>query len=628
MFFAFIPLLLAVGGLLSLMPVPGGAVSAGRPVWEAALMFAVLPLWGGILGNLPSRWFERFSRGSGSAGPLRRRIVHYAGWYAILFMTDLPSIVLRAGMMTGVGEAVVAGFLVNFWLSDALSQHPFPAGISRTKVPPTESPPTEFPPTEFSPENEPQSGTGLGPPAASGHLPPVRGGIRQTLRLSLPMLVLLVAGLVVVPGLVALIGGWLPQALVSVAVMAAMAMVAVPLLLRYCWGLKPLRGPETNALIQEELEANGVSVAKICTWPDGMMGFATAGVIGLIAPFRYLLISPALAEMLTPTELRSVVAHEAGHIKYRHLWYFVAAMVGFILLMQAGFALLDWFSLWAGFQLPGWQVQMAGFFGALLLFLRFGIGWVSRIFERQADGNALRRLGPDAFSQAITKLAVFNRIPIEDDNWHHYGIAQRIRHVREAGAQRLERHDRLAGRLKVGLAALLVMGVMAEVTLSSGAVTAFLDRKVLENRADLTQLHLPNLNRMANRAVFQKEHQEAQRYYRIILGLAPENHRVRNNLAWMLVTRPGASGAEKKEGLRLAQTAAGQKEYAYIWDTLAEAYFRLERYDQALSTAQKALHFAETGKSGGGASLEYYREQVRKLAGFGENPPKPDGAGK
>ena len=71
------------------------------------------------------------------------------------------------------------------------------------------------------------------------------------------------------------------------------------------------------------------------------------------------------------------------------------------------------------------------------------------------------------------------------------------------------------------------------------------------------------------------------RYFRIILGLAPDNPTARNNLAWMLVTRPGASEPEIKEGLRLAKAAAERWEHAYIWDTLAETYFRLKRYDQS-----------------------------------------------
>ena len=604
MFFAFIPLLLALGAIVSLLDMPGGLVSENRSVWEMALMFAVLPLWGGILGNLPLRWFGRVSSVSAGASPLRRRIVHMAGWYMILFMTALPkTIVLHVGMMAGGLEAVLGGFLVNFWLSDALSQHAFPARFSGRVGSP-----------------------GLGgsiSPASLEHRPPSKGGVVQTLRLSLPMLVLVLAGfgwsvlmqLARFSGLAAWSGGWLPQALVSVATMAAMAMVAVPLLVRYCWGLKPLREPETKALIQEELKANGVTVAKICAWPDGMMGFATAGVIGLIPPFRYLLVSPALAAMLTPNELRSVIAHEAGHIKHRHLWYFLAALVGFILLIQTVILLIEWSSLWAGFQMPGW-LQLAGYFAALLLFLRFGIGLVSRIFERQADGNALRRFGPDAFSQAITKLAAYNGIPMEDDNWHHFGIAQRIRHAR-AGGKRLDHHDRRASRLKVVLLALLVVGVLAEVTFSNGAVTAYLDRMVLKNGEALTQAHLPYLNRLAYRAVSREEHEEAQRYYRIILGLAPNNATVQNNLAWMLVTRPGASEPEMAEGLRLAESAAAQWDHAYIWDTLAETYFRLGRYDQALRTAQKALKFAKAGKRGGGASLGYYQEQVRKFSRFG-----------
>ncbi len=289
------------------------------------------------------------------------------------------------------------------------------------------------------------------------------------------------------------------------------------------------------------------------------------------------------------------------------------------MLTQSLFFLLEWLGLWSGLVLPEW-FNLLGFVAVLLLFMRYGFGLVSRVFERQADGNALRRLGADAFAQAITKVALYNRIPMEKDNWHHYGIAQRIEHARRSGqaGHRLERHDRRVRRLKWLLLGLLAIGLAGEVAFSQGNVLAYLDGKLLEGRQEVTMAHLPPLLRLAERAVRNDRHADAERFFRLILKLVPDDRGIRNNLAWVLVTQPGAEPETLREGLALARQAAVGSEAAYIWDTLAESHFRLGQWDAARAAAERALHLARAGKGRGNAALRYYEEQ---LARIGQQPP-------
>ena len=86
--------------------------------------------------------------------------------------------------------------------------------------------------------------------------------------------------------------------------------------------------------------------------------------------------------------------------------------------------------------------------GGLLLFLRFGLGFMSRNFERQADGNALRQRGFLPFRTAMLKISQLNGIRIRDDNWHHYGIGRRLAYLEEADQtpDTLVRHDRAVMR--------------------------------------------------------------------------------------------------------------------------------------------------------------------------------------
>ncbi len=58
----------------------------------------------------------------------------------------------------------------------------------------------------------------------------------------------------------------------------------------------------------------------------------TAGVMGLVKRFRYLLITPALLDLLEPEELKGVVAHEIGHIRKKHLIFYLGFFVGYVVL--------------------------------------------------------------------------------------------------------------------------------------------------------------------------------------------------------------------------------------------------------------------------------------------------------
>ena len=66
----------------------------------------------------------------------------------------------------------------------------------------------------------------------------------------------------------------------------------------------------------------------------------------------------------------------------------------------------------------------------------------------------------------------------------------------------------------------------------------------------------------------------------------------------------------------LAQKALEVKKTAFIWDTLAEDYFKNGLYDEAADASQNALESAEKGIGiSVEADLEYYRERLKQMAG-------------
>ena len=60
--------------------------------------------------------------------------------------------------------------------------------------------------------------------------------------------------------------------------------------------------------------------------------------MGLIKQFRYILVTPALLQLLEPFEIDAVIAHEIGHIKQKHLLFYLFFFIGYLIL---AFSALD-----------------------------------------------------------------------------------------------------------------------------------------------------------------------------------------------------------------------------------------------------------------------------------------------
>jgi hypothetical protein len=89
------------------------------------------------------------------------------------------------------------------------------------------------------------------------------------------------------------------------------AMVVVgPLLLKVVWGLKPLPSGAGRAVIERVCSRLKLKYCDIMLWPIFEGEVLTAGVMGLVSRFRYLMISPSLLKILEPEEMEAVVEHE------------------------------------------------------------------------------------------------------------------------------------------------------------------------------------------------------------------------------------------------------------------------------------------------------------------------------
>ena len=396
-----------------------------------------------------------------------------------------------------------------------------------------------------------------------------------------------------------------------------MVLVA-PVVFVKSWGAKAIENGNDFEEIRKELENSRTPVTAILSWPDSIMPFSTAGVIGFVRGFRYLLISPQLLKSLSATELRAVTAHEAGHLRKQHLLFYLLAFICLLELFAfAGSAnlLLTWTGV---LEVSGMLMGVASIL-SIILFIRFGIGFLSQNFERQADCHAFERHGISPISTALMKVSLLNGINPEQDNWHHYGIQQRIDFLSIClkKPEMLQKHHRRVFRIKLGCAVLLFGLLGANYMLSSDTLKIKVLAWKLEQSADNWQLKdAPMLTKMGDLLYFQDQKTEAELWYRRALEMNPEEPHTLNNLAWLLTEKHNNDKKRLRESIELAQKASTLKQAAFIWDTLAEAYLINGKYEAAADAARQALKLAKA-KIGltGDTNPDYYREKLKRITG-------------
>jgi Zn-dependent protease with chaperone function len=190
------------------------------------------------------------------------------------------------------------------------------------------------------------------------------------------------------------VGRFFPQLTTTWWYQAAMPLGAVGLAVLLPRVVKPLLGwkPLPPGPARDRLEATarrlGVRYTDLLVWPTrGAM--ANAVVIGLVPWSRYVVFTDRLLDGLEPDELDAVFGHEAGHIRFGHLPYYMlfltlssATVAAVILLAADRLKAADWVpdmpTPWADLL----ALPPLGLMGAYL-FLVFG--WLSRVCERQAD---------------------------------------------------------------------------------------------------------------------------------------------------------------------------------------------------------------------------------------------------
>jgi len=420
------------------------------------------------------------------------------------------------------------------------------------------------------------------------------------------------------------------QILYFVVFLLAVAL-AGPVLIKTFWRCTPLEPGAHRSQIERLCRRAGLAYADILHWPLFGGKMITAGVMGLVRRFRYILVTPSLLRLLDADEIDAVIAHEIGHIKKKHLLFYLLFFAGYLLLSYVTFDIVLYVMIFAE---PIWQfIHHSGTSQAtvtsavfsimiicvFLTYFRYVFGFFMRNFERQADGYVyalFESAGP--LISTLRKIAFTSGQPADRPNWHHYSIRERVDFLRKCEENRewLRRHDTKVRRsIGVYISALALLGALGY-QLNLGTVGSKLSDHLIETiiqRQIRRTPENPGLYSLLGDLEYRRQNYAAAREaYEASLALKPDNAAVLNNLAWLLVTSEHQHLRDPQRALALAQRAVEIETSAYILDTLAECYFANGRFEEAVEAARQALESAKGDRSHYEAQLQKFMRAAAK----------------
>jgi Zn-dependent protease with chaperone function len=409
--------------------------------------------------------------------------------------------------------------------------------------------------------------------------------------------------------------------------------VFLPILVKAMWGCEPVPAGPLRQRLAAFCTGLGLRVEDILFWPLLEGKVMTAGIFGLLPRFRYLLVTPAIAEVLTPEELEGVVAHEAGHVRHGHLWFYLFFFVGYLCLVAVFSRLAEAAVTWWGIAEPealrqpraNLYISIAttlSLLAILFFYFRILFGAVSRAFERQADAYALTALGhAGPLVSALERISYYSGDIRDLPSWHHGSIAERVEFLERAVALpgTVDGHGRYVRRIEGAFAlAVIAFGFLA-VSLHTGPLNGRLNlfvgeqgllRRVQESPTNAKAwLLLAYVYQEAGRE------RDTERAYQRVIELDPNQAEALNNLAWLYITTSNPELYRPERALALAEIAARLAPSPDVLDTLAEARYRVHDYRGAVEAIEAALTLKPRNRQYFLGQQQKFREALRKAEG-------------
>ena len=398
-----------------------------------------------------------------------------------------------------------------------------------------------------------------------------------------------------------------------------------PVMIQKFWRCKPLAPGEHRERIEHLCKKADLAYADILYWPIFGGKMITAGVMGLIKKFRYILVTPSLLRLLEPEEIDAVIAHEIGHVKRKHLVFYLLFFVGYMLLSYVTFDIILFGIIYA--EPVYWFINKTGFdqttiFSGLfslviiivfLIYFRFIFGFYMRNFERQADIYVYSLFdSAKPLISTLEKIVSTSGQSADRPNWHHFSLKERIDYLQkcESNTRWISRHNRKVNKsIGIYLAGMLLVGLIGY-QLNLGVIGDKLNQNFLEKviaRELQKSPNNPNLYRVLGDIYYNRKDYEGVRYaYEKAIEIRLDDPHVLNNLAWFYATCEIESFRDPERALQLSRLAVNLEQSSHIYDTLAESYFVNGRNAEAMAAGERALKLAKD-------NLSYYKEQIKKF---------------
>jgi Zn-dependent protease with chaperone function len=398
-----------------------------------------------------------------------------------------------------------------------------------------------------------------------------------------------------------------------------------PVLIKTVWRCRPMEKGVARSKIEAVCEKAGLRYADILKWDLFAGAMITAGVMGIVGRYRYILVTPALLHSLDDQEMEAVMLHEIGHVHHHHMLFYLFFFAGFI---ACNFVFFEPMMLMLFIAEPVYQafafvglekdqahpvmicVLLISFF---VLYFRFGFGVFMRNFERQADIH-LYRFYPDAtpLIRTFYKIAAVSRQAMDRPNWHHFSIGQRIRFLEKCqqNPALVSWHHRRVRQMITGFAIVLAGVFWAGYSLNYGHLKDgfenFIAEELLFQQMEIDPEN-PDLYVLVGDYYYNRQQfSMARDAWENVIRIEKDNVHALNNLAWLFATSADKQVRDHEKALELASRALAIAREPFILDTYAEALFMNNRVAEALTAAKEALALAGTRQT-------YYREQVERF---------------
>ncbi|MBW1846023.1 MAG: M48 family metalloprotease [Deltaproteobacteria bacterium] len=404
-----------------------------------------------------------------------------------------------------------------------------------------------------------------------------------------------------------------------------------PAIIQKFWQCKPLENSPQRKRIEDLCKKAEIGFSEILDWPLLSGRMITAGVMGLISKFRYILVTKALLRFLEPEEIDAVIAHEIGHVKKHHLIFYLLFFSGYILFSYATFNLIVLLSIYLG---PSFSYLLRTGISAatitstiitlflvmnFIIYFRYIFGFFMRNFERQADTYVYT-----FYNSAKPLISTLNKISLTSGqspskpNWHHFSINERIEYLNKCESDRnwINRQDsKIRQSILIFCSGLILIGILGYV-LNFGqtgkALTANVMETILIRELDSNPRDFNLYNALGDINYQKTNFPKTIQAYEKSLSIAMDNPHALNNLAWLYATCDHVEFRNPKRALELALKAAQIRKEPHILDTLAESYFVNNMYNEAVATEMKALELAKADRSHYEKQLIKYRKALTK----------------